>query len=266
MDDEIEPLGAPPGDETGAPAAAGGEPPPEPPPLELWRTVGDLRPWGTMLVLLAWAGVFAWQAARRELGDPAAELARGANVVSHDALDVAGRSLASTFLHASAGHVFFNAVALLVLGQAVEWVFARAAFWIVYAAGGAAASVASVAWHAGRPGAGGYLSVGGSGAVCAVGAALLPGAWRLRHQLAVGRARALAAVVLLLTLPSIAAGAQQHGTDNVAHAAGFATGLALGALVPLSPRLGGRPGALTRGAGVLGALALLAALLRVLAG
>ena len=38
-----------------------GELPPDPderPPVELWSSVGDIPPWGTMLLVLAWAGVF----------------------------------------------------------------------------------------------------------------------------------------------------------------------------------------------------------------
>ncbi len=239
----------------------------EPPPVEVWRAVGDTRPWGTMLVLLAWGVVFALQAARGELGETTAAIARGANLAVRDPLVVLPRLLASTFLHQSPGHVFFNALTLLVLGQAVEWVFARAAFWCVFALGGAAASLASVSWHLVRHGAGSYVSLGGSGAVFALGGALLPGAWRLRSYLAVGRARALAAVVLMLTLPGLAAGFQTHGTDNAAHAAGFTAGLVLGALAPLNSRLSGRPtGPVIRVAGALGALALAVALARVLRG
>src|SRR6185295_17182689 len=94
--------------------------PDEPPPVELWRAVGDVPPWATMLVLLAWGIVFLVLAVRGEIGDSAAYLARGATVPEKDVLDVLWRSLTSTFLHDGAAHVATNAVALLIFGPAVE--------------------------------------------------------------------------------------------------------------------------------------------------
>jgi membrane associated rhomboid family serine protease len=103
------------------------------------------------------------------------------------------------------------------------------------------------------------LSLGGSGVVFALGGALLAGAFRLRHRLAVGRARAFGAAILFLALTSLAAGFQKNGTDNVAHAAGLGAGLLLGLVLPLSPRLGG-PRA-SRAIQALGALAIVALVL-----
>jgi membrane associated rhomboid family serine protease len=248
--------------------AAGFVPPEpnEPPPVELWNAVGDVVPWGTMLVLLAWGTVFAAQAAQQEVGVTAALVARGANVVPHGVRDAAWRLLASTFLHESPSHVFFNAVTLLVLGQAVERIFARGGFPLLYVLGGAVASLGSLAWRVHRDAAGAGLSIGGSGVVFALGGALFAAAFRLRHHLAVGRARALGAVVLLLTLPSFSAGFQRHGTDNAAHAAGLLAGIVVGALAPLRERLGGpRRSGVVMALGVLSAIAMVATLVRVLA-
>lgn len=241
--------------------------PDEPAPVELWSAVGDVLPSGTMLVLLSWGAVFAVQAVRGEVGDSTALVARGANIVPQGMREGAWRLLASTFLHGSPQHVFFNAVTLLVLGQAVERIFAPGALPLVYVTGGALASLGSLAWRMHRDAAGAGLSIGGSGVVFALGGALFAAAFRLRHRLAVGRARALGAVVLLLTLPSLSAGLQLHGTDNAAHAAGLAAGVLAGAVVPLRAALGGprRSGA-TRWLGALATLALLATFARVLAG
>lgn len=239
--------------------------PDEPPPVELWNAVGDVVPWGTMLALLAWAVVFALQASRQELGDSAALIARGANSLPNGRLDAAWRLLASTFLHESPTHIFFNAVTLLVLGQATERIFARGGFVLLYAWGGAVASLGSLLWRLHRDPAGAGLSIGGSGVVFALGGALLAAAFRLRHQLAVGRARALGAVVLMLTLPGFSQGFQHHGTDNAAHASGLVAGLAAGCLIPLRERLGGpRRSVVTLALGTLCAAALLATLARVL--
>jgi membrane associated rhomboid family serine protease len=239
--------------------------PDEPPPLNLWATVGDVRPWGTLLLLFSWAAVFLLAGWRGALLAPEGLYDWGANATGLPWRDAAWRLLASTFLHAGAAHLFFNATSLLVVAPAVERVFTRPRFWLVYAAGGAAASWASLAWRTAHGGA--SLSVGGSGAIFALGGALLAATVRLRRQLAPTRARALAAALLYLIAPGFASGYARPGTDNVAHAAGLASGLLFGALLPMDPRLGGKaPGAAARALAAACALALAAALARSLAG
>jgi membrane associated rhomboid family serine protease len=213
--------------------------PDEPPPFELWSAVGDIPPWGTALLLLSWAAVFAAIAFRREIGDPQALLAWGASAPRLGVLDTAWRLLASTFVHAGMAHVFFNATSMIIFGPAVERLFTRRGFWMIYAAGGALASLASLAWRAARHGTGLSISVGASGAIFALGGALLVCAWRVRHRLAPGRARAMGGALLFLLGQGLAAGFTRNATDNAAHAAGLAAGALLGALIPLSPRLGG---------------------------
>ena len=231
--------------------------PDEPPPVELWSAVGDIPPWGTALLLFSWAMVFAGVAFRREIGDPQALFAWGASAPRLDALDTAWRLLASTFVHAGVAHVFFNATSMLIFGPAVERIFTRPGFWTIYAAGGALASLASLLWRAGRHATGLDISVGASGAIFALGGALLVSAWRVRHRLAPGRARALAGALLFLLGQGLAAGFTRNATDNAAHAAGLAAGALLGALIPLSPRLGGpAPGIVMRTFGTVAALAL----------
>lgn len=241
--------------------------PDEPPPIELWRVVGDVPPWGTMLLLLGWGVVFALMAGRGELGDSAANVARGASITQRDAWDASWRLLASTFLHSGPAHVLFNAAAMLIYGPTVERIFTRSSFWIVYAGGGALASLASLAWRLSRHGEGLSLSIGASGAIFALGGALIASAVRLRHRLAPGRARALGAAILFLMLPALASGFEKLGTDNVAHAAGLAAGALFGAVLPLSPRLVASPIPVTlRALGALSALALAFSLGRVLLG
>ena len=58
--------------------------PDEPPPVELWTAVGDVPPWGTTLLVLSWALVFAALAFRREIGDPHALIAWGASATGLD--------------------------------------------------------------------------------------------------------------------------------------------------------------------------------------
>jgi len=235
--------------------------PDEKPPVELWSAVGDITPWGTALLLLAWGGVFAALAFRREIGDTEALFAWGASACGLDARDTAWRLLASTFLHAGMAHVFFNAVSMVIFGPAVERLFTRWGFAVIYAGGGALASLASLAWRSAQHPTGLNISVGASGAIFALGGALLASAYRVRHRLAVGRARAMGGALLFLIGQSLAAGFTRNATDNVAHAAGLVAGALIGLVVPLSPRLGGpTPGLVMRALGTLAALALAIAL------
>lgn len=241
--------------------------PDEPPPLDLGSAVGDIAPWGTGLLLLSWAAVFAAIAMRREIGDSHALLAWGASATGLAPADTAWRLLASTFLHAGIGHVLFNALTMLVLGPAVERIFTRWGFLVVYATGGALASLGSLAWRGRVHGEALSISVGASGAIFALGGALLVSAWRMRHRLAVGRSRAMAAALIFLVGQGLAAGLTRNATDNAAHAAGLLAGALIGSLLPLSPRLGGRPaGAPRRVLGTIAALALALALVLAVRG
>jgi len=231
--------------------------PDEPPPVDLGAATGDVPPWGTVLLLLSWALVFAVLAFRRELGDTDALYAWGASAPGLAPLETAWRLLASTFVHAGMAHVFFNALSMIIFGPATERMFSRPGFWVIYAAGGAIASLASLAWRAAQHPHGFSISVGASGAIFALGGALLASAWRVRRRLAVGRARAMGAALLFLIGQSLSAGFTRNATDNAAHAAGLVAGAVLGAVIPLNPRLGGPArSALMRPLGAIAALAL----------
>lgn len=224
--------------------------------MELWRAVGDVQPWGTLLVLFPCAAMFLLLATRHAFGAGHALFAWGANATLQPPLESAWRLLASTFLHAGPGHLFFNATTLLIFGPAVERVFTRWGFWIVYAAGGAIASLASLVWRDSQLSTVSY-SVGASGAIFALGGALIVGAIRLRRRLAVGRARSLGAAVLFLAGTAFANGFTRNGTDNIAHAAGLVSGALLALALGVSPRLGGQGANLaTRVAGLLAVAAL----------
>ena len=72
------------------------------------------------------------------------------------------RLLTAMFLHASLGHIFFNAYALYIFGRGIEALFGRARLLIIYLLGGLSGSVLSLALS------GGGWSVGASGAVFAL--------------------------------------------------------------------------------------------------
>lgn len=232
--------------------------PDEPPPLELGRATGDVLPFATLAVLVIWSVltlVFAWRALT---GDTQALIAWGANTNLAPASESVWRLVSSTFLHSGFAHVAMNAISLLMFGAALEAMFAPGAFAIVYVLGGAAASAGSLLWHTSRHPGEPFTSVGGSGAVFALGGALLAAAVHLRGRLAVGRARALAAGALFLLVQSLTAGFAKLGTDNAAHASGLVAGLLIGLALPVAPALGGPPR--SAGVGVLSALVTLVGL------
>ena len=229
--------------------------PDEPPPVELGR-VADVPPFGTVLLLFACGVVFMAQAARHEVGSAEALIAWGGNVRGAHGLEAAWRLLASTFLHGGVLHISLNAISLLIFGTAVEGIFAGGSVATVWAIGGALASEASLMWRISRD-AGAVVSVGASGAIFALAGSLIAAAIRLRGKLAPGRARALAGASLFLVVQSLSGSIVEHGTDNVAHAAGLVSGIALGAVMPLSERLGGRPaGTLARSVATISAIVL----------
>lgn len=233
-------------------------------PLHLGAATGDVRPWGTLLVLLVW-GAFAAAFAMRGLsGDVRALVAWGANIGDASPAETAWRFVASTFLHDGFLHVTMNALGLLMFGAALEAMFSRWAFPIAYVVGGVGAAWGSLAWHVARHGDHAAPSVGGSGVVFAFGGMLLAASWRLRGRLAVGRARAMAAAALFLLTQSLVAGFSRLGTDNAAHASGLVAGVLVGLVLPLSPRVGASPApAFVRVLAAIAALILLATLLQM---
>jgi rhomboid protease GluP len=231
--------------------------PDEPPPVELWTALPGIQPWATLLLLLSWALVFATMAARGEIDDVWSMFAWGASATGLAPIDTAWRLLASTFLHAGIAHLFFNAMSMLIFGPAVERIFTRWGFLTVFAIGGAGASLASLMWRTARHESGLSISVGASGAIFALGGALLAAAFRLRHRLAPGRARALGGAILFLVAQGLANGLTKNSTDNIAHAAGLLVGMVVGIATPLDSRLEpGRSRILVRIIGVVALLAL----------
>ena len=220
-------------------------PPPVPVPPELspdpgepegpartgvWDTIPANTAWDTAFVLFAWAVAFVLPLARAAGGEM--RLAEwGASLAPWPGLADAWRLLASTFLHATPLHLLSNVVAFASLGPSCARLFGRPGLWLLYAAGGAGASLVSLAWRSqlATPSA----SVGGSGVVFALGGAMGMAAWRLRSTLPPGRARALGGSLLLLLGSGLVAGLTREATDSAAHLGGIAIGACLGFLLPL---------------------------------
>jgi len=259
---ESEPLPPWRSDSTSLPEFWGSEPSFDPeleekPPLDLWAAVGGERPWASLLLVFSWCVVFMAMGLSHVAGDVNAELAWGGLPSPHLASPSAWRWIAYTAVHANIGHLASNVFVMLVLGQAVERIFTRAHLLLLFVLGAIGGAAGTLVWESLAHPDQSSVSVGASGAIFALGAALLAAAWRLRDKLAVSRARALAASVLWLVVPGLFVGFQQPHVGNAAHVGGFVVGLASGLVLGMDPRLQGYPpNQITRLAGVLSAIAL----------
>ena len=233
--------------------------PEDEPSVDLWSAVGQDRPWVTASLLLSWCALFAAMGLARELGDVASDLRWGALPSGHDGCIAPWRWLAYTGIHGNIVHLVSNGFTMVILGPAVERIFTRAHLALLFASGAIAGAWGTLMWQGYAHPERSIVSIGASGAVFALGGALLAAAWRLRHRLAPSRARALAASILWLVVPGIAIGFSKPEIGSAAHVGGFAGGLAAGLVLGLDPRLGVRPPArATRILGVLAGVALAA--------
>jgi membrane associated rhomboid family serine protease len=129
--------------------------------------------------------------------------------------------LTSMFTHVDVWHIGFNMLALWVLGPQLELAIGRARFLALYFLSGFAGS-AAVYWLSGEQ----TSTLGASGAVYGLMAALLVVAWRVGGQIQV--ILGWIAVNVFLTLVG--------GFSWQGHLGGFLGGLALMGLIIYSPR------------------------------
>jgi rhomboid protease GluP len=157
------------------------------------------------------------------------------------------RLLTAIFLHGGLLHLFFNLMALSQVGPAVETLFGRGLFFVLFLASGVVASLGSALVPPAAP------SIGASGAV--MGLIGVTAGWGHRHGGPVGRN--VRGQMLKWAAYVGVFGLLVPGIDNAAHATGFLAGGALGLVV--DPRGQGRWRA------VVGTVAGLACLLGALA-
>jgi len=236
----------------------------------LWERVGDVHPGFTyglvLLILVAFATELLTATVRG--GDlwtgqsvPSPFVAAGAAAWGPFAAGEWWRLLSCVLLHANALHVGSNLLALAVLGGVAERAYGHARFLVLFTVAGAFGSLSSLAHQASLASAGQGLnlgSIGASGAVFGVGAAVVVAAVRMHGLLPAWRVRALIGATLPLLLSSFAAGFARPGTDNAAHAGGALAGLVLGLALPFSPKLTQGPPEPALKRGIWGAAGLLA--------
>jgi rhomboid protease GluP len=138
------------------------------------------------------------------------------------------RLFSAPFLHADAGHLAMNAIALFIAGRSLEGLIGRAWFGAVYVMGALAGSLLSLALNPAS-----LVGVGASGAIMGLFAAMLvvsrhfpPGAIRTGLQMS-------AAYVLIPSLLPLAGALKGHKVDYAAHFGG-AIGGALAGFIMLA--------------------------------
>jgi membrane associated rhomboid family serine protease len=137
-------------------------------------------------------------------------------------------TLPTLFMHASAGHLFRNLLALIAAGGAVEVFFGRSRTWAAYLVTGLVGSAFSYYGHSRPP-----LSVGASGAIFGLGGVMTAFLFRFYPRFSERQRwktrRIYAPLFLFLIPPSL------FQADYYAHGGGFLMGILLGLWLPLAP-------------------------------
>jgi membrane associated rhomboid family serine protease len=188
-----------------------------------------LRPSATGVITLLMLGATCWlRAVAADQADVERLLLRFAVMPSQMLGGELWRAVTGTWLHESWIHLLVNIVALVFAGRLVEALYGPIRTWLLFALSALGGTIGTTL-------AGVTLSVGASGAVFGLLAALVVGGVRLRAHLA-GRS-----LRLVLVIPAAALGASllmellsttadRAGIDAAAHIAGALTGGTFAAL------------------------------------
>lgn len=180
-----------------------------------------------LLLITANVIVFAWEVATGALTSKASLIQAGA--LSRDAV-LAGewwRLLSATFLHGSPEHLLGNCVVLYIVGMACEHAFGTLRTATIYLVSGIGGSVASTLFSPGP-------SVGASGAIFGVVAAVVVALYRYQHRFFL-RDKRIGVVLGVWSVYQIFTGLLTPYVDNWAHVGGLMGGAAASLL--MAPRL-----------------------------
>jgi rhomboid protease GluP len=136
------------------------------------------------------------------------------------------RLLAAPFLHADAGHLLMNAIALLIAGRTLERLIGPAWFGAVYVTGLLTGSLLSLVLN--QPS---VVAVGASGAIMGLFAAMLVISLHFQSGTIRTGLQMNALYVLVPSLLPLAGALKGHHVDYAAHFGGAIGGTAIGALV-----------------------------------
>ncbi|MDR2678609.1 MAG: rhomboid family intramembrane serine protease [Zoogloeaceae bacterium] len=137
------------------------------------------------------------------------------------------RLLTATFLHSGFAHLFFNMFALAIVGPTVERLFGRLGYTLIYLGAGLAGSALSLSFAAQA-----HLSVGASGAIFGVMAALLTGMVQHRDKLPEVFGQRMIVGLGIFTAYSLFSGFRGENVDNAAHVGGLIGGALLALALP----------------------------------
>lgn len=156
------------------------------------------------------------------------------------------RLFTGPLLHADWSHLAYNLVALFVIGRPVEAAYGPSRFWLIFTGAALAGAIATVTGSVpvvGPPAAftarmaAAPLSVGASGGIFGLIAAMIALGIKLWPRLTIGLRTSLVHLPLLLLLALFALGSLADRVDTMAHLGGAMGGLMLG--LALRPQLSG---------------------------
>jgi rhomboid protease GluP len=136
------------------------------------------------------------------------------------------RLFSAPFLHLDAGHLAMNCVALFIAGRRLESAIGHAWFGTVYVVGAISGAMLSLAFNLVT-----IVSVGASGAIMALFAAMLVVSYRFPAGAIRNRLQGSSVGVLVVSLLPIAGAAQGQTVDYAAHFGGAIAGAAVGVIM-----------------------------------
>jgi rhomboid protease GluP len=135
------------------------------------------------------------------------------------------RLITSTFLHSSIGHLFYNLIALIVVGLFLEPIIKKWRLFIAYIILGILASLSSIWWN-------GYnISVGASGAIFGLYGILL--GFYLTKILSTKQSNFPLILTSIILVPSLLIGFIIKCVDNAAHLGGLLSGFILSLILSI---------------------------------
>ena len=184
-------------------------------------------PFIILAIILANLVMFGWELAAGALTDEDTIVAAGALARERVNAGEYWRLVSATFLHAGFDHLLGNCLVLYIVGMACEHALGGPATAVVYFVSGVSGSLLSTMLSPGP-------SVGASGAVFGVTAAVIVTLWRYRHQFRI-RDKRVSVVLVAWAVYQVVTGLMTPFIDNFAHIGGLLGGglVALG----IRPRL-----------------------------
>lgn len=184
-------------------------------------------PFIILILILANTAMFVWELAAGALTSDETIVAAGALVRERVTAGEYWRLVSATFLHGGWDHLLGNCLVLYIVGMACEHALGGPATALVYGASGVAGSLLSTLLSPGP-------SVGASGAVFGVMAAVIVTLWRHRARFRV-RDKRVSVVLVAWAGYQVVTGFLTPFIDNFGHIGGFLGGglVALG----VRPRL-----------------------------